>query len=336
MKKRFNLLFLIAFSLLLSYVGQKAIYAIPISPDKYFIDIQPGQTKDEELIIMGRREMTAPVTLYLRAVGMKKVGEEHDRTFYIADPNDPSEPANWIKLSKTTVTIHPGETVKIKWSITPSNVAQCGTNLAAILISTKDYNKDANKNPTEVELNKEVASQVHVTIRSKGKCNNKIHLQLLDFKVIKQKILGLFSLPIYNYNNVTFETRVANDGNLIARSPMGFITIEGPNVNRAQVPLNPDHYDIYPQTTRKFITVWQDKNYPDKGNFIKKLFYEITHWRFGKYSATLGITKNTDTNIITTVTFLIIPWRPFITIFVLIASLILYFKIKIKKTKNNK
>ncbi len=334
MKKKINILFLLIVSVFLSYNMQKKTYAVPISPDKYFINIHPGETKTEELIIMGRKEMTGPVTLYLRPVGMKKVGEAHDRSFYMPDPNDQSEPANWVHLSQTTVTIHPGETLRVKWSITPSDVAQCGTNLAAILISTKDYNENnKKKSPTEVELNKEVASQIHVTINTNGKCNNKIHLQLLDFKVIKQKILGLVSLPIYNYNNAQFETRVANDGNLIARSPMGFITIQGPNIKKVQVPLNPDHYDIYPQTTRKFITTWHDENYPDAGGFFKKLFYEITHWRFGRYSATLGITKNTDTNIITTVTFLIIPWRPFLTILVLIAGLFVYFKVKNKQNE---
>ena len=332
MKKSFRLFLTFLFVITLSIIAKTSTYAIPISPDKYFININIGETQEKELTIMGRQEMTAPVTLYLRAVGMKKIGEEHERDFYIQDPNDKSEPANWITLSKTKVVVHPGETVTVPWSITPLSEAQCGTNLAAILISNNDYSKE-NEDSTEVKLNKEVASQVHITINNNGECNNEFHLQLMDFQVVKQKILGLFKLPIYNYNNAKFETRIANDGNIIARSPMGFITVAGPNIDRAQLPLNKEHYDIYPNTIRRFTTIWHDDKYPDKGNFFQKLFYEIFHWRFGKYSATLGVTKNTDTNIISTVTFLIIPWRPFVTLFVLIALTIIYFKSKKQNEK---
>jgi hypothetical protein len=311
------ILLLILVTLFGSFTGG-IVRAIPLSPDKYFFDLKEGVVENKELLIYGKENLTAATKVYIYTLGMRKVGEENDREFYSVNKNDASEVANWVTLGFTELNVKPGSTTTLPWSIKKRGDAKCGTNLAVIVVSTSPESL-----PTDtsvIGIKNEVVSQIHVNLdqNNGAKCaNNRSHLTLEEFKITNDE-------KIFWGPSVPFLTRLKNDGNIITRQPEGFIEIFGYG-SKVSIPFNPDMLDIYPETIRRFDNVWLDPNYPKDGGFFKKLAYEATHLRIGKYEARLGVTKNANPQIIATVTFWIIPWRLLLVIliiFILILSFI--------------
>lgn len=315
-------------------LGQNKTNAIPIGPDKYFFTLDENETRKEKLQIYGRENLENTQKVYLYTVGMRKIGEEQDREFYIPDREKNSEVANWIKLSKSEVNLKKGEVVTVDWEITPSGVADCGTNLAAIVVASAP--QDSTIDGTVVKFKSEVISQVHIDIKKANRrtCDNLFaKTNLVEFKVNN-------SSTLFDYRNVPFITRIENNGELIARSPKGFIEIyQGDKkLSEETIDFNPENLDIYPDTIRKFDNIWLDQNFPKEGNFFEQFSYEINHFYFGEYKAKLGVSKNANPQIISTVSFWIIPWRTISVLTVIIALLIIIFIVLkvIRKRKKQK
>ncbi len=288
------------------------VSAATISPDKYYLDASVTSTTNHELKVYGDPRLVGSEHLYIYPFGMKKIGEENDREFYLPSVDELSEPANWIDVKIKEIDIKSGDIIKIPWSLTPSNLATCGTNIAAILVSSTPQSEALNQ--SAVGIHNHVVAQIHIDINKteKSYCeDSKVNLDLLDFYIDS-------NFHIFNYDNIPFITRIKNNGDIIAQKPKGFIEIFGfgPKIT---IPFNDEDLDIYPNSIRKFKNTWIDKDYPANGTFFEQLIYEIAHFRFGQYEAKLGITKNVNTAIVDTETFWIIPWK-----IVLIVGIILF------------
>lgn len=309
-KKLFSITGLLAITITGLFLSSGTANAVPLGPDKYFFDLKEGEERTEELKIYGKENLSDSQKVYIYVLGMRKTGEENDREFYTVDKNDKAEVANWIDLGFAEAKLNAGETVILPWKIKKSGSAKCGTNLAAIVVATSPESNTVEG--AKVSIKNEVVSQVHVNIdQVNGQpCENKAKLNLLDFRVKNKK--SLFFMP-----NVPLETRIKNDGDIIGRSPRGFIEIKGYG-EKSNIPFNEEGLDIYSGTTRKFDNVWADENYPKNGNFFKKAFYELTHLRIGKYTATLGVSKNANPQIIASTSFWVIPWRLLLILLVLL------------------
>lgn len=322
MKVKKNIALVLVALLMLLVSGADKAYALPIGPDKYYIEAAPGEILDQELFLYGKNDLDSPQKLYISTVGMKKIGEEHEREIYHPAAENENEPANWIDLKIKETTVNPGETITIPWSITPKDVG-CGTNYAGILISNKPANEE--KEGTQLDLQKEIISQVHINIPGKENEECFEGLNTEDFYVNKK-------IKIFNYDDIPFVTRIQNEGNILANGPKGFIEIHGLG-DKITIPFNPDTLDIYPETTRKFENMWIDADYPHSGSFFEKLGFELTHLRFGRYEARLGISKNVESPIIASDHFWIIPWRIIVLILLLILTGYTISKVT-SKTKN--
>lgn len=337
-KNYINLLVIFVFSLLSFTFLNKEASALPIGPDKYFVDISSDEVvnfnqdpgKDNQaLIIYGQEQLADVRKVYISAVSMKKIGEENEREFFNPNTSDPTEPANWIQLSQTEAEISAGQTVIIPWKLSPSLSARCGTNLAAIMISnTPPEFNDTNDQETKISITTQIISQVHVNInQTQGdNCeNNGSKVVLKEYKVDK--------FPLFNHPNVPLVVKLENQGNLIAQDPVGFIEIFGFGGKKGTIDFNSEKLDIYPGTTRKFNINWTDENYPEDGNVISKLIYEITHPKFGRYEARLGI-KVADgvPQIQESVYFWIIPWKLILIILILVGG-VGYFVLRTMKTE---
>ncbi len=314
MKKLTKILLLISFlfSSILFTGNIFKVYSTPISPDKYYIDLSSGQVIKNVLTIYGKETLEQTKKVYIYVLGMKKVGEENDREFYAPNPSDSSEVANWINVGMSEADLSPGETIILPWSITKKGEAQCGTNLAAIIVS--GVRQFEGESGAIINFKNEVVSQVHVNIleTEKSICkDNQPNLNLIEFK------LNSF-LPFFDKVDIPFVTRIKNEGKLISRSPKGFIEIFGFG-EKVTLPFNPEKLDIYPGTVRKFEDVWLDPNYPKDGNLWEQFVYELGHLRIGQYEARLGITKNVGNNqIVESVYFWVLPWRILIPVIILL------------------
>ena len=104
--KKNTALALIALSMLL-VAGLNKAYALPIGPDKYYIEAAPGGTINEELFLYGKNDLDSPQKLYISTIGMRKVGEEHERELYYPDLGNENEPSNWMEIkTKETIVNH--------------------------------------------------------------------------------------------------------------------------------------------------------------------------------------------------------------------------------------
>ncbi len=298
MKQFLKIFLVISFFIPLFLLLRINPFAIPISPDKYYIDGSNQQELSQELTIYGREELADEQKLYFSVIGMKKFGEEHEREFYIPNPNDDSEAANWVKLKFEEAVIKPGDTIILPWTIKIPDNMECATKTAAIMVSNSLPNPSSNQ--TVVSVEKQVISQIHINLEDEeGSCIES--LSLVDFFVNRK-------FKVFNYDNIPFSTRIENSGLVLSQNPKGFIEIYGMG-DKISIPFNEESLDIYPKTTRKFSNTWIDPDYPHNGNFFQKISYELSHLRIGKYEARLGITKNIDQQIIAYETFWIIPWR---------------------------
>ncbi len=316
-----------AFLIIGGFFSYSKVYAIPISPDKYFVEVSANETITEELTIYGREQLEAEKSIYITAVGMRKVGEEHAREFYIPDVNDTTEPANWITLSQTQSTLGAGETLVIEWSMTPSEFAGCGTNLAAIMVSTEPLDVNTENGESVVSFRKEVISQIHMDVLTtpSGQCpDNSVNLELLDYYIDRP-------IAIFNYAGVPFVVRIENKGNLIAKQPQGFIEVFGFG-DKGTIGFNDENLDIYPGTIRRFDYRWQDENYPESGNVFSKMIYELTHIRIGRYEARLGVTKNVNPQIVKSIYFWVIPWKVILLLLGIVLT-ITYFFLRSRKAE---
>lgn len=320
--KLFILIFFFLLASLFSSLASSKIDAAIISPDKYYVDLQPGESKSFELKVLGDARQPDDQILYVYTMTMVKTGEEDDREFNIPNLNDEAEPANWIKLQNSQILLSAGDIVSIPFTINVNSIARCGTNLAAIFVSSspRDTSKVNNNDAQEslVGIKNSIVSQVHINVNEPNSkyCGEvKSRLNLLEFKIDTQ-------FPVFNYDNIPFVTRISNEGNLLSQSPKGFIEIFGTG-SKITIPFNQEDLDIYPGTTRKFTNSWVDPNYPVNGNFVEQLIYELTHFRFGQYEARLGVTFNVSPKIVSSIYLWIIPWRivTVVLIFILIFTI---------------
>jgi len=313
------------------FVSLNPARAIPVSPDKYFFELSTNESKSFSLNLLGKENLTGNQSVFIYVLGMKKTGEENDRQFYIPDPKQENDIANWIELNTNSLDLKKGDVKTVTWSIKNRGLANCGTNLAAIVVSESPRSDLIPGNT--VALKNEIISQIHVQIKSNnnGECVDlKYNTRLIEFSLDSKT--NSFDQP-----QVPFITRVQNEGNLIQRSPKGFIDIFQGGRKIETIEFNPGSLDIYPNTVRRFENIWVDKNYPYRGNYFDQLVYEIRSPRFGYYEARLGITKNSNPEILSTVSFWIIPWR-IITLFgiILISTLLVFLIVRYSNYRKKK
>lgn len=308
----------------LSFVASDAL-AVPVSPDKYFVDINDSSVVTNELKIYGKQDQEDTKTVYISVLGMSKVGEGDERSFFNVDSSLQEELAAHIALDQTEVELAPGATVVVNWTLTPNPEIKCGTNLAAIVVTETPVELTDN-GESAVSFESEVISQVHanVNVRNGNTCENAATLTLDSFGIDQ-------GASVFNHGDVPFTTRLENTGNLIARGPVGFIEVFGFG-DKVTLPFNPTELDVYPGTFRTFENQWLDEEYPSDGNVFSQFVYELTHLRIGRYEARVGITKNVEPEqIVASVSFWVLPWK-IIFVLLLIVAIIAVLTVMLVKT----
>jgi hypothetical protein len=308
----------------------QVVNAIPLSPDKYYVDINNRAPVNQTLTVYAREEYVNVREVFIYVIGMRKVGELHDREFYTPDANNREDVANWIKLDVTRAALVPGQELKIPWTVTvPAGVnVACGTGTAAIVVSPTQI--EFSTGGTNVALNQQTVSQVHVNINQTNGvpcANRSSQLNVVEFRVNQL-------LPIFDRSDVPFLTRIENSGNYISRIPKGYIDIFGFG-GKATIHFNSENLDIYPQSIRKFDDRWEDTSFPKNEGFFAQLFWEIRNFRIGQYEARLGITRNVDKDIVASTYFWVIPWRTLLVVTVIVGGYI-FINRQLKSQKNKK
>lgn len=325
--KKYIFLFL-TLSFFTLFLSQK-INAFGISPDKYYIDVVPGEIGSKTITVYGEAEQEGAINIYMYPYTMAKIGEGDDREFYEADRDDVNDPGNWIRLRQEFITATRASSTEITFDYVIPETALCGTNLAAIFFSSQP--PEVQSSGSVVGIKSNIVEQVHFNVRGNYEtyCNEaKTNLFLVEFKIDR-------FLPITNWDNVDFITRLENRNKFIARNPKGFIEIFGFGVdNKITIPFNDGKLDVYPDSIRQFRDTFIDPNYPKDANFFQQTLYELKNLKIGKYDVRLGITAGTTDPIVAYATLWIIPWRVVLLVIIIISILYIYFKRNRNEKKN--
>lgn len=308
------ILFIFAFSLTGNFLAL-VLKAAVISPYKYYLETESSNLDNQKLVIYSTPNQEKPLTYKIKPIGVKKVGENNERIFYEPDATNNLDAANWIKIIDDQVTVNPEETIEVKWNLTLPQNSSCDTKLAGIAVSevASDNAADSGSN---VSVNNEVISQVHINTTRENNESCKYYEDLL-----LQEFSATQTIPVFNYDNIEFTTLIENRSDYLSRNIKGYIELIGLG-KKEVIEFNDLNLDIYPNSLRRFNSVWVDKDYP-RGDFLQEIIYEVSHFRFGQYEARLGVTFNVSPKIVSSVYVWIIPWKIVTVVAIILAIVIL-------------
>lgn len=285
--------------------------ALTVSPVRLEVSGDPGQTLKVETLLIN--ETTVPETLYSSYSNFEAQGESGNPSF--VEPKD--DLGTWMKAPES-VELKPGETKIVPVTITIPTNADPGGHFAVVFWGTTSP-----KNPA---TNVGVGSKTGILILLRVNGDVSEQGGILEFDTVGKERFYT-SLP------VTFYYRFQNNGGDRIK-PTGEVVMKNMlHITSAKIPGNPVEGNILPGSTRKIETTWQGKTGPkpvapeDQGNFFNKVSYEWKNFAFGYYKATINLAYGTQNQVSTgTVGFWVFPWH--LTIFVVVAAVILYFILK--------
>ncbi len=322
MKTKKTFLYLTIIFVLVFLNNIKTSEAMTVTPVRYEIKGNPGETLIEEMMIMN--EDPVPVTYYSSFANFEAQGETGSASF--VEPVD--DIGTWIETEKS-VSLIPGEQRSVSYSIKIPENAEPGGHFGVIFWGTSP---GVGENGEQLS----VSAQTGILILLSVSGDVKEEAGLLDFLKKDNKFW-------YNSLPVTFTYRFKNDGGDRIK-PTGFIRISNTLfIPTKKLDANPVNGNILPASTRKFVVDWVKYTEPKNTvaptsvikNFFHKAYYQWKNFAVGLYSAKLDITYGLqEKNVNKTVFFFVFPWQMLICLIIIIT--IIFFTGKTLVIKYNK
>lgn len=322
MKSYFNFKLISLLVLTVFGVLPSTVSAITLSPTRFEISGNPGETLEYELSIINDQQNAE--NYYVDFANFEAAGETGDPSF-----TEPSEGlGTWIKMNQENIGVGPQEEKKIPFKIEIPKDASPGGYFAVIFFGNKPSNIS--------DRNVGVGSQAGVLILLSVLGEVKEQAGIFDFNT-KNKQFFYKTLP------VDFEYRLKNEG-ADRIKPVGKIRIHNTLfIPTEKLDANPSSGNVLPGSTRKYNVTWvesaREKNFREKDNFLGKFLdnavYEWKNFALGFYTANLKVVhgiNETRTNDFTF--FFVFPWE--LVILLLIAFTIIYFLGKKLITRYNR
>lgn len=302
--KKILLYFLGAFVLLVSGYAT-SVSAMTISPVRYEIQGDPGQTIVKEVTIIN--EDSTPVTYYSSYANFEAEGETGSAAF--VEPLD--DIGTWIKTDES-VTLSPGEQKTLSFSISIPKNAEPGGHFGIIFFGTSpEKSSDGKQLAVSAKTGLLILLSVNGEVKEGG--------GLLGFSTEGNKFF-------YNSLPVSFVYRFKNDGGDRIK-PTGLIKIRDTLfLPTKKLNANPVNGNILPASTRKFTIDWvnyiEPKDAVVSSNIVKSFFnraiYQWKNFAVGLYSAKLDLTYGLQNqNIKKSVFFFVFPWQLLICLIIL-------------------
>lgn len=214
-------------------VGGKNAYAITITPVRFEISTDAGQTVTGEMVVMNEQEETK--TLYSSYENFEARGENGSPTFVPAVEGL----ATWIS-TENSITLGPKESKVVPFSITIPAGADAGGHFAAIFWSSNP------SEPGQVSIGAKIGTLVLLTVSGDIMEDGAV----TDFST-KDGQKKFDALP------VGFTYRFQNGGNDRIK-PSGLLVVKNMfGMTRKNLPANQVEGNVLPKSTRRFEVVWQ-------------------------------------------------------------------------------
>jgi hypothetical protein len=295
------LLFFLLFSL--PVFAADGTLSVTLTPPLYQLTIGPGENWTSSLKIVNNNSY--PVTYYAQVVDMEARGESGESKLTpLIGPQDPdlesTQLARWVKLGSNTITVKPGTSGTLNFTVNVPRNAEPGGHYAAILVGTQPL--AATSSGSYMNISSFVSSLLFVRIKGDVVESGRIR----EFSSNKD---------LYQEPNAEFVIRFENTGNTHVK-PEGDVTIYNMwGKERGKVVINQDANfgSVLPKTIRRFEFSWEG---------------EQNVFDIGRYSAviTLAYGQDEKKNISAVTYFWVVPIVPvsialgtIITFFMLLA-----------------
>lgn len=274
-------------------------FALTITPIRYEIAGDPGQTLDQEITLVNESDKSQ--LYYVSFANFEAQGDTGSPNF--VEPKD--DIGTWMSTSQSSINIGAGEQKKVTLKITIPKDATPGGHFGAIFWGTSPGAK-----PGEVSIGTKTGLLVLLTVS--GPITESAGL--VDFQTTDK---GWFykQLPIgfqYRFSNQGSD-RVKPEGNVVVRSILGWRV--------ARVNANPSDGNVLPNTTRKFNPEWvkttsfgmyqEEVAQKQTYSFIRAIKDEWRNFAVGVFSARVVATFGANDSEVKSnrAYFVVFPWE---------------------------
>ncbi len=302
--------------LLLSPLFQ--VQAMTISPVRLELSGDPGKTVGGFFKVINDEK--EPKTLYTVFQNFEAMGETGSPSFV----NATEGLATWLQ-APDQITINPGETKNIDFSVTVPANAEPGGYFAAIFLGTNAPSAEQNQLAIGSRIGTLLLFRVNGDIQEGG--------ALLEFGT-KNKQRWFSALPVnyyYRFQNSGAD-RVMPRGELIIKNTLGMKT--------KKLNANPVQGNVLPRSIRRFELWWQKdeaENSAPQTRFVPEGFfenvkYQWSNFAFGRYKANLNLEYGSQEQKATAAfTIFVFPWQLLTVELVIILLLVFILRFAIKR-----
>lgn len=314
-------LILSALALFVLFGVPSQTYALTITPIRYEIAGDPGQTLTEKMGLVNETKTTQ--TYYASFSNFEAQGDTGSPTFVDAKEGL----GTWITTSQASVTLPAGAQKEIEFKIKIPADATPGGYFAAVFWGTSPGGA-----PGQVSIGTKTGMLILLSV------NGDVTEQagLVDFQLHNNDHFYK-QLPVgfqYRFSNQGGD-RVKPTGNVVIRSILGW-TVKKVNAN-------PNDGNVLPGTTRKFLPEWSKKDTVDqrdeqearneKYSFRGSVKSEWQNFAVGIYRAKIiaefGSTNQTVKS--RAVYFVVFPWELLLVIFVIGVPLFFILRMMLRR-----
>ncbi len=238
----------------------------------------------------------------------------------------------WFELSQTSITLKPHQVAIIPFTVSVPANAVPGGYYAAIFWQTVS----PTNSKVPVNISSKVGTLIFLTVSGELKEAG----GLTEFSPMPKNNY-FFSLP------VNFLVQFSNTGN-IHLNPAGTIELKNWLGNKEILPVNGAKRYVLPSSSRRFEVSWGNES--AGGNIWQNFWFEVkqelSHFAFGRYTATLSLNYGASLpagqagqpqQITRQISFWLIPWRLIVVVLLafIILAILLKINSKIKRLKKD-
>lgn len=309
---RFRTSSLVVLSVVIASVfGIRSARALTLVPPSLEYSTVRGQIVEGKIKLLNNENRILVLTSSTSNFGAKDETGEPDFKF-----DAPSaDLASWIKISSSQLTLEPGETKEVAFTISVPLDAEPGGHYAGIFFASGGVSSGGGQIGVQSKLGALVIMTVAGNIREQAAISS----------------VTLDGSSTVNRPPVNFNIRIQNTGNVHIK-PKGKVTVLNMFGGEVETLSIPQDKNVLPGQTRLFEVTWVKKSSAGpKGNFFQEVGAEFSNFALGTYTANIEATYGqNDKTMIGKVKFTIIPWRALTVLILGIAILIFIFTFGLK------
>jgi hypothetical protein len=293
-----------AVALMALFAFSTSAYALTISPARVELSGNPGATVGGSFTLVN--EQSVPETFYASYENFTAQGDTGSPSF----SSQQSDLDTWMTVAEPQLTIAPGQTVSVPYTIVIPKSAEPGGYFSVIFLSTTP----PTTNGVQVSIGAKIGLLVLLTVN--GDAHESAGITQFD-----RNGHGFFykTLPVilrYRFHNAGAD-RVQPSGTITIRDTVFLPT--------AHINANDTVGNILPNSTRQFIVNWVKEvvAIPPQG-FFENVQYEWQNFAIGLYSAHIDVLYGTKSLHATNTTwFFVVPWE--LLVCIIVGVLIIFY-----------